>query len=167
MPFYWLILGLLGVWRITHLFYGEDGPWDIFVRLRRVAGNSAWGSLLDCFYCLSIWVALPFAWLLGQDWKHRLLLWPALSGGAILLERLIPKNEPRASISYLQKTKRRAIVCCGQNRTQLGRRNQHYNALAAGRSFRSSSNPGRSAIHLHRAHCHDGDWASLWPSLPF
>ena len=102
MPFYWLILGLLGVWRITHLFYGEDGPWDIFVRLRRVAGNSAWGSLLDCFYCLSIWVALPFAWLLGQDWKHRLLLWPALSGGAILLERLIPKNEPRPNIAYTE-----------------------------------------------------------------
>jgi hypothetical protein len=102
MHFYWLILGLLGVWRITHLFYGEDGPWNIIVRLRRICGNSFWGSLLDCFYCLSIWVAFPFAWALGDGWKHRIFLWPAFSGGAILLERLTAKHESQPNISYTE-----------------------------------------------------------------
>ena len=87
MRFYWLILGVLGVWRITHLLAAEDGPWDLLVRLRRRAGDGFWGGLLDCFYCLSLWISVPFALLLGGSWLERLLLWPALSGAAILLER--------------------------------------------------------------------------------
>mgnify|MGYP006951278468 CR=1 FL=1 len=35
---YLLMLGILGVWRITHLLNAEDGPGNIFVRLRRLAG---------------------------------------------------------------------------------------------------------------------------------
>jgi hypothetical protein len=88
MRFYWLICGILAVWRAAHLFYGEDGPWDVFVRLRRAVGDGLWGSLLDCFYCLSLWMALPFAFYIGESWKERLLLWPAMSAGAILLQKL-------------------------------------------------------------------------------
>ncbi len=90
--FYSLVVGILVVWRVTHLFYGEDGPWDLMVRLRRAAGESFWGRLLDCFYCLSLWIAVPFAFLLGEPWRERLLLWPALSGGAILLERITSRE---------------------------------------------------------------------------
>lgn len=80
-------LGALAVWRLTHLLQAEDGPWDLVVRLRRAAGHGFWGSLLDCFYCLSLWVAAPFALLVSPDWLIRLLAWPALSAAAILLER--------------------------------------------------------------------------------
>ena len=86
--FYLLAVGVLGVWRITHLLQAEDGPWDLVLRLRRRAGDRVFGQLLDCFYCLSLYVALPFAWLCGTAWLERLLLWPALSAGAILLERI-------------------------------------------------------------------------------
>lgn len=82
----------LAVWRIAHLLYGEDGPWSIFVRLRRLAGNSFFGSLLDCFYCLSLWVAAPLGLVLGASWLERLLLWLALSAGAILLERVTTRS---------------------------------------------------------------------------
>jgi hypothetical protein len=92
MHFYWLILGILSVWRITHLLYGEDGPWDIFVRLRKLAGRSFWGKLLDCFYCLSLWISVPFAYFIGESWKERGLLWLAFSGGAIVLEKLTNHN---------------------------------------------------------------------------
>jgi len=88
MRFYWLTLGVLAVWRVTHLLQAEDGPWNLIVRLRKFAGNGFWGQLLDCFYCLSLWIAAPFAWFLGQGIKERLLLWLALSGAAILLERI-------------------------------------------------------------------------------
>jgi hypothetical protein len=73
------------------------------VRLRRRAGTGVWGSLLDCFYCLSLWIAAPFAVILGTGWKERLLLWPALSAGAILLDRAASSPErhaPRAA--YLE-----------------------------------------------------------------
>jgi hypothetical protein len=102
MRFYGLILGILGVWRVTHLVQAEDGPGDAIVRLRRLVGDGFWGSLLDCFQCLSVWVAAPFALVLGASGKERFLLWPAFSAGAILLERLTTR-EPTASAPYWQE----------------------------------------------------------------
>ncbi|HEY2360452.1 MAG TPA: DUF1360 domain-containing protein [Candidatus Angelobacter sp.] len=83
-----LVISILAVWRVTHLLWGEDGPWDVIVRLRRLAGNTVFGSLLDCFYCLSLWIAAPLAGFMGHTWLERGLLWPAFSAGAILLERI-------------------------------------------------------------------------------
>ena len=92
--FYWLLIGVLVVWRLTHLLYGEDGPWNLLARLRYLAGQGFWGSLMDCFYCLSLWIALPFAIVLGERWVERMLLWLGFSAGAILLERATPPREP-------------------------------------------------------------------------
>jgi hypothetical protein len=100
--FYWLILDVLIVWRITHLLQAEDGPWKLVVRLRRWAGEGFWGELLDCFYCLSLWIALPVAVLAGYGWKHRLALWPALSGAAILMERITAKNETMPQVLFTE-----------------------------------------------------------------
>jgi len=85
-----LLLGVLGVWRITHLLQAEDGPWDLVVRLRRWAGPGFFGGLLDCFACLSLWTSAPLAWALGRDRRERALLWPALSAAAMLIERTAP-----------------------------------------------------------------------------
>ena len=87
MRFYWLLVGVLAVWRATHLLHAEDGPWDLCRRLRQAAGSGLWGRVLGCFHCLSLWLSAPFAALLGSDLAERLLLWPALSAGAILLLR--------------------------------------------------------------------------------
>jgi hypothetical protein len=83
-----LAIGILGVWRITHLLHAENGPWNAVERFRSLIGSNFWSALFGCFYCLSLWVAAPFALFLAGDSKQRLLLWPALSGGAILIERL-------------------------------------------------------------------------------
>jgi hypothetical protein len=88
MKFYWLVLGILTVWRITHFLSAEDGPWDVVIVLRRRAGESFLGKLLDCFYCLSVWISAPLGYVIGESWLERVLLWPSLSAGAILLERL-------------------------------------------------------------------------------
>jgi hypothetical protein len=95
-----LLVGATAVWRVTHLLHAEDGPWGVLARLRRLAGDSVWGEALDCFYCLSIWTALPFALCLGSTWKAKVLLWPALSGAAILLDRATARpsqNVPMAT----------------------------------------------------------------------
>lgn len=95
MRFYWLVIAMLGTWRITHLLQAEDGPWDLVVRLRLRAGEGVWGRVLDCFQCLSLWIAVLPSWLLGDSWLERALLWPALSAGAILLERsTAPARDP-------------------------------------------------------------------------
>ena len=89
-----LTIAILATWRLTHLLWGEDGPWNAFAGLRRAAGHGFWGGLLDCFYCLSLWVAAPIAGWMGGRWLDRALLWLALSGGAILLERLTTRTAP-------------------------------------------------------------------------
>ncbi|HEY0760978.1 MAG TPA: DUF1360 domain-containing protein [Pyrinomonadaceae bacterium] len=93
VSFITLLVAILAVWRITHLFSSEDGPADIFLRLRRLAGKSFFGQLLDCFYCLSLWFAAPVGWLLGETWLARVFIWLAVSGGAILLERITARND--------------------------------------------------------------------------
>ncbi len=95
MRFYWLALGIFAVWRITHLLNAEDGPLGVFAHLRLFVGKGFWGALLDCFYCLSVWIAAPFAYWLGDGWKEKLLLWPALSAGAILVERLASNRQEK------------------------------------------------------------------------
>ena len=87
------VLAVLATWRLTHLLVSEDGPWDVIVSLRQWLGDGFLGRLMDCFYCMSLWVAAPMAWLLMKQllmnqWSQWPLLWLALSGAACLLERL-------------------------------------------------------------------------------
>jgi hypothetical protein len=92
VQFYWLVLGVLSVWRVTHLLNAEDGPWNLVVWLRQRAGSGFWAGLMDCFYCLSLWIAAPVAYLIGSHWRERFFLWLALSAGAILVERVAPEK---------------------------------------------------------------------------
>jgi hypothetical protein len=96
----WLTIGTLAVFRVTHLLQAEDGPWGVVVGLRRRAGAGFFGSLLDCFYCLSLWIAAPVALLLAEGGKERLLLWPALSAGAIAIERLTGREHAPVAAQY-------------------------------------------------------------------
>jgi len=98
----WL-LGALTVWRVTHLLWAEDGPGRLVARLRERAGSGWAAALFDCFYCLSLWVALAVAALLlwatvGTVWTPLApLAWFGLSGAAILVERLNPGHRPATS----------------------------------------------------------------------
>jgi len=87
----YFLLSVLAVWRITHFVAKEDGPFDVVFLLRKKAGSSFWGKLMDCFYCASIWTALPFGYWLGIGWWERLLYWLAVSGAACLLEQATDK----------------------------------------------------------------------------
>lgn len=82
-----LILGALVTWRLTHLLAKEDGPVDAVVRLRSRLGDGHLGHLMDCFQCLSIWVAAPIAMLVTRERREALLAWLGLSGAACLLEQ--------------------------------------------------------------------------------
>jgi hypothetical protein len=93
MKFYRFLLGILFVWRITHLISAEDGPWDLVVSLRRLIGEGFFGELMDCFYCLSIWIAAPLAMYMEEAQRDRMLLFPALSAGAIMLERITSNGD--------------------------------------------------------------------------
>lgn len=96
-----LLVGTLAVWRLTHLVSEEDGPWDLIVRARKRIGPGFLGQMMDCFCCLSFWIAIPFAFWAGSTWLERAILWPAVSGGAILLERVAAKKESSEAADQL------------------------------------------------------------------
>jgi hypothetical protein len=83
-----LVIAALATWRSTHLLASEDGPRDVIANLRRRLGDGFFGKLMDCFHCMSLWIATPVACLLMNRWSEWPLLWLALSGAACLLERL-------------------------------------------------------------------------------
>jgi hypothetical protein len=80
-------LATLALWRVTHLLAEEDGPADAVVRLRHRVGSGQLGELMDCFYCLSVWLAVPAAPVVARRRRDVPLVWLALSGAACLLER--------------------------------------------------------------------------------
>lgn len=86
------VVAVLATWRVAHLVAREDGPFDLIVRMRARAGAGPLGRLMDCPYCLSLWVAPPFAAALGRDPFSWFAGWLAVSGGACLLERLTDRS---------------------------------------------------------------------------
>ncbi len=109
----WLefLLASLAVWRISHLIAKEDGPFDVFGRLKEKAGavyygpENRWvvdegidgkreelGWLITCPLCLSIWFAIPAAlWVSGLRWDA-VVTWLAISAVASIIELGVPKN---------------------------------------------------------------------------
>ena len=92
---------ILAVWRVTHLIVVEDGPWDVMRRARGIAERIGLERMINCFFCCSVWVAIPFAFLIGRGWGLAIAI-PALSGGAIVLERLTA--EGNAAAAWIEST---------------------------------------------------------------
>jgi Protein of unknown function (DUF1360) len=83
----------LAVWRLTHLLALEDGPADAIAKLRLRAGSGSLGELMDCFDCLSIWVAASFVPFVARRPGERAASWLALSGVACAMQRLAGAGE--------------------------------------------------------------------------
>jgi hypothetical protein len=77
-----LIVNGLATWRISNMLVEEEGPYDIFERLRHRLGvqyledgaaysHNEWGKLFTCVWCMSVWVgAIVFivSTLTGVAW---------------------------------------------------------------------------------------------------
>ncbi|XZF12510.1 DUF1360 domain-containing protein [Chitinophagaceae bacterium MMS25-I14] len=88
------IICTLAVWRLSHLFSQEDGPFDLVFKLRKQLGQGFFGNLLDCFYCQSVWWSVPFAIWLCSNWEEGIITWLAISGAASLLFKISEKVTP-------------------------------------------------------------------------
>lgn len=84
---YRYVLAALAVWRVTHLFHVEDGPFHGFTKVRALAARTGLREVFDCFYCLSLWTSLPAAYWLAGSWPLRAATWLSLSAAAILIEQ--------------------------------------------------------------------------------
>jgi hypothetical protein len=81
------VLCALAIWRLTHIIVAEDGPWDVVVRVRARLGDSVAGRAMDCFYCLSLWIAIPFTFAVAAHLLSWIISWLSLSAAASLLEQ--------------------------------------------------------------------------------
>jgi hypothetical protein len=82
------VLAVFATWRVTHLLAREDGPAGLIYRFRVLLGRSLAGELMDCFQCLSLWIAAPATLYVSRHLVEWLFVWLALSGCACLLERI-------------------------------------------------------------------------------
>jgi len=76
----------------------------------RMAGSGFVGKLLDCLYCLSLWVAAPVAYFVPETRLERLLWWPALSAGAIFLERTTGPRSDDAPALYFEDEEKSNVL---------------------------------------------------------
>ena len=104
MSFVWLIAASLATWRVTHLLVNEDGPWDVMRGVRRGFAAIGAARLSACFLCASVWIAVPFALLIGSTWREVVLAIPALSGAAVLLERATSADTPAPYIEEREES---------------------------------------------------------------
>ena len=86
MSWLYFALAVLAVYRVAHMAAREDGPFDVFARLRERAGQKTWvGRGLHCVLCISFWLSLPAAFLTGLPW---FLAWLGIAGGVLVLHKI-------------------------------------------------------------------------------
>lgn len=106
-PFAMLVASLFAafaVYRLAYMIAREEGPFDLFDRLRTVAGRlpvekdgnrtrAHWIQRgLGCPLCISWWLALPAAGIvvysLSQPLMMAFALWPVIAGICLFLYQL-------------------------------------------------------------------------------
>lgn len=90
------ILSLLATFRVSNMIADEAGPAKMFIRLR-TSPHLPQGVRdgLKCPLCVSVWIAAVCAlWL--ASWRRLTLpmaglAWLAISGGSVILSKVLPK----------------------------------------------------------------------------
>lgn len=78
-----LILLALFAWRVAYMLVKEEGPFQVFARLRAL---TTLGGLLTCIYCTSVWSAL-LGYLLISTPLAPVVYVLAVSGLALMAHR--------------------------------------------------------------------------------
>lgn len=96
-------LTMLAVWRVSSLLVKEDGPGDIFIKLRSKSGiyydeysrlqtPNVLAGILSCVWCCSVWVGfIGCLFLKPRNLTEYLRNALALSAGAIIIEEVITR----------------------------------------------------------------------------
>lgn len=95
-----LILFGLATWRLSSLAVRERGPWDLFVRMRALAGishdelgkpveipDNVLAGILSCVWCSSVWIAAFWAMFYPGTWIEKIAAAFSISAVAIVIDR--------------------------------------------------------------------------------
>lgn len=86
-----LIVAALATWRLSSLLLYEEGPFEVFMRLRSAVdapglGHAQLRVLFGCIYCMSVWTGLLCAMLMMSDLWVAMLPF-ALSAVAVMVDK--------------------------------------------------------------------------------
>lgn len=151
------VLAVLATWRVTHLLAAEDGPADVIIRFRKLLGRSFFGLLMDCFYCLSIWIAAPAALFVTRYWLDWIMVWLAISGAACLLERTGQQHHSTGPMSHQSQGEPDHVLWTETNgsQEQLIELEPDLTSVAPSATAQPGIAPGPAADRF--------DTASAWP----
>jgi hypothetical protein len=136
----------LTAWRVTHLLAEEDGPAGVILRARAAVGDSPGGELMDCFNCMSLWVAAPLAAAGAGPAHERAIRWLALSGAACLLEQASTRRSPEDRHGVLWQGK--------DGDPEVGQRPDQPGGAADEVDGRQGAGGGPAAVAPHAARRH-------------
>ncbi len=97
------IAAVFACYRLARLFVVDDGPGDVFLRLRRRVGvydlgpddrpRTTLGRIFECPHCLGMYLALPLAlWAVGLS-LDVIIAWLAIAGAQSILQSWVGKVE--------------------------------------------------------------------------
>lgn len=89
MDWFAFVLTSLASWRLSSMLIYEEGPYSLFLRMRRLLARSGMTKLATCHHCASVWVSALLVLLVYSISILDLLLIPATAGAASCLERAL------------------------------------------------------------------------------
>ena len=108
MKWFELTICCIACWRMSIMLTKDSGPYRMFTKLRdklqkkakesKAVEESAVHEGIQCIRCVSVWVAFSLAlWMIRGNWTWEgfmlaYVLWMAISGAAILLQRAFPET---------------------------------------------------------------------------
>jgi len=84
------LLSTLAVWRIGHMILDENGPFNVFGKLANYTDKLKYKDgglkqLLNCFYCMSVYLSIPFSIYLANNVLEFFIYVLAMSALSIFL----------------------------------------------------------------------------------
>ena len=88
-----VFLTILAVYRLTYFVVRENGPYDFMFKARYyITRRSPEWIDINCFDCMSIWVATPFAiFLAWEQWLWLPVFILALSATAMIINTAVER----------------------------------------------------------------------------
>lgn len=82
-------LAILAVYRLSRMLIGENGPIDLFLKIRYLVNRGPeWlADGYNCPLCLSFWLSVIPALFFANSVGEFLLYWLGISGAVVLIYR--------------------------------------------------------------------------------
>ena len=88
MVYFTFLVAALATYRISFMIGQEDGPFDLFSRLRGKVGQREWyGRGMHCTLCISFWLSLLAACFISPSWIMVIPYGLGIAGAVLVAHR--------------------------------------------------------------------------------